>query len=552
MYYAIRNNRYDIAALLIKSGANCDEKLKSETKIIPMQLTLATGEIPSEFQIRDDFNENIALTKEEEKWKEAYEYIKNGNVLQLFRLTEKGVDFTEMYIDGNSALDIAIHYNQFYIARLLINLYDFTKIVNLKNGMTALHHAVFHKNTNIFYLLLDNGFDLNSIDAQGNTPLHYAVNNSTLYTHLLLEKGANTNAINFKKANPLHLAVSEKKENIVYSLLNKNSTIINQQDSDGNTPLHLAAKYYDYNVFNKLCLYEKHFDCSIKNNENKTPHDITPKDYFENHDPIIKKAREEALIKAGKRPPQDNRWRCGTIEVNRRYHYSKDNYPYSFNSDSTEEQLIAEFDKTFSRREEIKIMDEVHGRLLNLACKNDYPNLLKKLLIYQNVRDYTPIFYKLCKNNSLKSFELFKDKEINYRYYNYSEGSILDFASEYGNIELAKRALESGIPIDTGLYNNNRKPIFIKRSKYISPTKVENSGYKYDFLEKTNSYSKNSNSIKNLGINNPTPLKIAVYFNQYEMAEFLVKNGAIVDENLKRETNDSRMIKILDSSKASY
>ena len=580
LYYAIKNNRYDIVALLIKSGAICDNKLKSETKIIPMLSILETGKIP-EIDIKDnDSNENIALTKEEEKWKDAYEYIKTGKVFELYLLIEQGVDLTEMFINGESALDIAIHYDQFYITRLLINLFDCKKLVNLNNGMTPLHHAVLHNNTNIFYLLVDNGFDLNAIDSQGNTPLHYAVKGSLLYTDLLLEFGANPNVSNYKGNTPLHLAVLGRKSKIVDSLLKK-SININQQNSDGNTPLHFVAMYYDEDIFDNFCRYESRFDCSIKNKDDKTPHNVTEIDYFKNHDPVIEKAKRDALIKAGRREPP-RVWKCGTGEINRRYRYCRDNYPLVYKSDTNEEQLIAELDRLpwpvnkvkkssqnlqiepskttgqgrkipvpfkgslFSSKNNNKaITNIILERLENIACHKDYHKLIKEIANYDNDRDFTPLFYNVCKYNSKKSIEFLESNEIDYRYHFSSNGSFLDIAAEYGNIKLAKKALESGINIDTGIYKSKKpssRHYFTIKDEYVSYTKDEKSGYKYDFTKEVRNYDINN---KNIAIRNPNPLKIAVYFKQYEMAEFLIKNGAKVDDKLKKDIKDIKMLNIL-------
>lgn len=577
LYYAIKNNRYDIAALFIKSGAICDNKLKSETKIIPMQSILETGKIP-EIDIKDnDSNENIALTKEEEKWKDAYEYIKTGNILKLYQLIEQGVDLTEMFINGEPALNIAIHYDQFYITRLLINLFDCKKLVNLNNGMTPLHHAVLHNNTNIFYLLVDNGFDLNAIDSQGNTPLHYAVKGSILYTDLLLEFGAKPNISNYQGNTPLHLAVLERKKRIVYSLLNK-STDINKQNSDGNTPLHFVAMYYDEEIFDNFCRQSSSFDCSIKNKDGKTPHNVTEIDYFKNYDPEIEKAKKDALIKAGRREPP-RVWKCGTGEIYRRDKYCENNYPLVYKSDTNEEELIAELDRLpwpvnkvkkssqnlqiepskttgqgrkipvpfkgslFSSKNNNKaITNIILERLENIACHKDYHKLVKEIANYDNDRDFTPLFYNLCKFNSKKSIEVLENNEIDYRYSFGSKGSFLNIAAEYSNINLAKKALESGINIDTGIYTNKKSSYhYFNKDEYVSNTKDEKSGYKYDFIKETGSYDK----VKNIAIRYPTPLKIAVYFNQYEMAEFLIKNGAKVDDKLKKDTKDIKMLNIL-------
>ncbi len=71
---------------------------------------------------------------------------------------------------------------------------------------------------------------------------------------------------------------------------------------------------------------------------------------------------------------------------------------------------------------------------------------------------------------------------------------LLHVAAEKGNIQLVRKALEAGADINNKFLN---------------------------------------------------PLQNAVKFYQYEMAKFLIKNGAIVDERLKKRTKDKQMLEIL-------
>jgi len=70
---------------------------------------------------------------------------------------------------------------------------------------------------------------------------------------------------------PLHEAVKVGSEDIVKSLLGKNSKI-NALNKFNNTPLHLAAIASDINIVKILIAHGA--DVDIKNNNNKSPLDL--------------------------------------------------------------------------------------------------------------------------------------------------------------------------------------------------------------------------------------------------------------------------------------
>ena len=88
---------------------------------------------------------------------------------------------------------------------------------------------------------------------------------------ILIVAGADVNAINEEQATPIHYAIDSKKINIVRLLLD-NKAEIDAQDEELVTPLHNAVIMHDYDTV-KLLL-EKGADPKIKEYDGYMPIDI--------------------------------------------------------------------------------------------------------------------------------------------------------------------------------------------------------------------------------------------------------------------------------------
>lgn len=116
-------------------------------------------------------------------------------------------------------------------------------------GVTPLHHAVIHNQTNIAAVLLQAGAKVDVKDAATEaTPLHLAA----LYgrediANLLITKGANVNATMKFGITPLLVAAQFNQPQIVRLLseLPNNKVAINHADQEGFTALHFAAQNGD-------------------------------------------------------------------------------------------------------------------------------------------------------------------------------------------------------------------------------------------------------------------------------------------------------------------
>ena len=94
-------------------------------------------------------------------------------------------------------------------------------------------------------LLLDNGFNPNSVDNFGLTPLHYAVkNNNKTAIRLLLKAGANPNASGTSYGNsPLHYAATLGVEEFIRPLVAAGGKLTHSR-KDGDNSLNIFKKFH--------------------------------------------------------------------------------------------------------------------------------------------------------------------------------------------------------------------------------------------------------------------------------------------------------------------
>lgn len=202
-------------------------------------------------------------------------------------LIEKGIDADIINDDGNTALLIATKRNDHRIITLLINHgVDINK--RNKENNNAIEIAIIYHNCLAVKCLLDNGAELNFNDNKlilnvcflaiiiGDLPL----------VKLCLEKGVDPNAKNYKKESLLNCAVSQKKINIIETLLAHGANIDASESCNGRS-LEIAIRYGDIEVIKLLLLYGA--DPNIKNRRGQHPLIYLVEEYYPvNKIPIIK------------------------------------------------------------------------------------------------------------------------------------------------------------------------------------------------------------------------------------------------------------------------
>ncbi|WP_255592685.1 ankyrin repeat domain-containing protein [Marixanthomonas sp. SCSIO 43207] len=162
---------------------------------------------------------------------------------------KKGVDVNQVNDDGNTALINAAASSNLSIVTLLANK---TKDINHTNkkGQSALTMAVENNTADVVSFLLKKGADASVVDENNNTLLFYTIQSYSQSNEADFDK-----KLKILKQNGVSLSEVQEKENTLYHLaVSKNSKLLlkrvvkmvpknqlQQKNSDGLTPLHLAA-----------------------------------------------------------------------------------------------------------------------------------------------------------------------------------------------------------------------------------------------------------------------------------------------------------------------
>jgi hypothetical protein len=135
----------------------------------------------------------------------------------------------------------------------------------------GLHDAVKDKNVESIKTLLAKGSNVNATDAEGKTPLIYAVRLGLKdITKLLLTGGARMELRDNSGASALWYAASAGHKEVVELLL-ANGANIHLMDNDGYTPLHEAAGGGHKDVVRLLLSHGADVDVAAKNEKGWTP-----------------------------------------------------------------------------------------------------------------------------------------------------------------------------------------------------------------------------------------------------------------------------------------
>ncbi|KQJ81813.1 hypothetical protein BRADI_5g03252v3 [Brachypodium distachyon] len=240
--------------------------------------------------------------------------IGNNDIVKL--LMEENSELASFPKDGTSPLYLAILLEEEIIVETLYKLSNMKLSYSGPNGQNALHAAVL-RGTELTKMLLEWNNDLTTQrDENGRTPLHFAAalvrqskrgsicwqvleaNPAALYQsdndglfpiHVAASVGERGTITMFLNKSPssaglhdtkgrtfLHVAAEKKKVGIVsYGCRNQSlSWILNMQDNDGNTALHLAIQAGSLLMFCAL-VGNRQIHLNLTNKKGQTPLDIS-------------------------------------------------------------------------------------------------------------------------------------------------------------------------------------------------------------------------------------------------------------------------------------
>ena len=166
-------------------------------------------------------------------------------------LVEAGADVNRRDSKGNTALHYACASNDDRLSTIEYFLSMNQFLVNEPGwrGQSPLNVACRQTNFTAVKCLLQHGADVNYCSDYALLPLHVACEHSTPdVLNCLLEHGADINTLGYRKMTCLHYAAlnAQHADKLVEHLLRKgrsNYSIVNAQDDDGDTPLHVACEH---------------------------------------------------------------------------------------------------------------------------------------------------------------------------------------------------------------------------------------------------------------------------------------------------------------------
>jgi ankyrin repeat protein/beta-lactamase regulating signal transducer with metallopeptidase domain len=241
-------------------------------------------------------------------------------------LLAMGADVNATANGGRTPLHCAAKYGNKDAAELLLAQKARTNAKD-NEGSIPLHLAW---NKDVAELLLAKGADINAKNNNGETPLHLARNKDV--AEWLLAKGADVNAKNSKGETPLDIAISKgrrvggmqldmsmsygRKEVLellrpgdpihdtaktgdlakVKAMLKDNPDLISSKDSEGKTPLHVAALMGRKSVAELLLA--KGSDVNAKNNNGETPLHVAAMEGYKDLVEVLAASKADVNAKA--------------------------------------------------------------------------------------------------------------------------------------------------------------------------------------------------------------------------------------------------------------
>lgn len=195
--------------------------------------------------------------------------IRTGNIKELKKRIESGLNLNENDSCGMNPLHIACMYNNAEIVELFLNNEANLNSLNYAEWQ-PIHIAVSYGVNEVIDVLIRYGADLNAGKCR---PVSLAIINHHYDTlDKLIKSGANINSNSLDGYPPLHDAVYYNSVQAIELLL-KNGANVNFQAKFGNTALHIAGTNID--IIRKILEYKP--DILIKNKWEETPIDRAEK-----------------------------------------------------------------------------------------------------------------------------------------------------------------------------------------------------------------------------------------------------------------------------------
>jgi len=157
-------------------------------------------------------------------------------------LVEYGADVNFKNKSGVTPLYVSS--NDYEAFQAILNYGAEINVQNKNNGNTITHHALKWADNEIIRILIKKGADFTIVNTEGNKPVHlcYRTRKCPDVLKILQENKIDIYTPNEHGKTLLHISVEERKHHIIDDLINLGFDL-NAQDNNGDTPLHLAARW---------------------------------------------------------------------------------------------------------------------------------------------------------------------------------------------------------------------------------------------------------------------------------------------------------------------
>ncbi|XP_037115354.1 histone-lysine N-methyltransferase EHMT1a isoform X9 [Syngnathus acus] len=161
----------------------------------------------------------------------------NNHLETVKYLIRAGASINHKDVMGFTCLHLASKLGHYGIVQHLLT--RSSKCINCQDdgGWTPITWAIEHKHKKVFYLLLENGADVNIRDKEQNVCLHWAaLSGCARLTQALLDAHCDQNAANAHGDLPIHVAARENHLECVMLFLS-NGVVLNHKNKEGQTAL---------------------------------------------------------------------------------------------------------------------------------------------------------------------------------------------------------------------------------------------------------------------------------------------------------------------------
>jgi len=254
---AFNNNNIEILKYLLEHGGDCNTKNNNGLSLLMLAI--------------DKSNYNMVKYLLQNPNINIYENDINGNSPLIKAIGQNNIDLVKLLIDycirnkikidingkdsnGNYPLIKAINQNNFDIVFLLVN-YGIKNNIDMNiiniNGNTPLTLSYKQGHLKIFKYLIK-FININQKDTCGNTIIYYVIDNQDIeMVKNLISIGADINLKNVFNNSVLDHAISQGNIEMVKVLLENDNILLNEVNSQGETPLISIIKTIDYEMEEK-------------------------------------------------------------------------------------------------------------------------------------------------------------------------------------------------------------------------------------------------------------------------------------------------------------